>query len=109
MIRHRQQAVNVGWQIDSRNSRAFIYHHIEESGVLVREAVMVLTPDCRGDQQIQGGDLFAPGQVIADRQPFGMLIEHRVDHVNEGLVGGKEAVASGQQVALEHSFHGVLA
>src|SRR5262249_46151021 len=38
-----------------------------------------------------------------------MLVEHRVDYVDEGLVGGKESVASGEEIAFEHSFHGVLA
>ena len=50
-----------------------------------------------------------PRQVIADRQPLGVLVEHRVDDVDEGLVGGEEAVPAGEQVAFEHAFHGVLA
>ena len=38
----------------------------------------------------------APGKLIADRQPFRMLIEHGVDDVDEGLVGREETVAAGQ-------------
>ena len=38
-----------------------------------------------------------------------MLIEHRVDHVNEGFIRRKKAVATGKQVAFEHAFHRVLA
>ena len=73
------------------------------------EAVVILTPDRRGDQQVQRRDLFPPRQVIADRQPFRVLIEHGVDHVNKGFIRREEAVPAGQQVAFEHAFHGVLA
>jgi hypothetical protein len=42
-------------------------------------------------------------------QPLGVLVEHRVDDVNEGLVAREEAVAPGQQVALEPALAQVLA
>ena len=38
-----------------------------------------------------------------------MLVEHGVDDVDEGLVGGEEAVAAGEDVAFEPAFEGVLA
>ena len=41
-------------------------------------------------------------------QPLGVLVEHRVDDVDEGLVGGEEAVAAGEDVAFEPAFEGVL-
>src|SRR5271166_1291352 len=47
--------------------------------------------------------------MITDRQPFGVLIEHRIDHVYEGFIRREKAVATGKQIALEHAFHGVLA
>ena len=37
-----------------------------------------------------------------------MLIEHRIDHVNEGFIGRKEAVSARQKVAFEHPFDSVL-
>jgi hypothetical protein len=37
-----------------------------------------------------------------------MLVEHRIDHVHEGFVGGEEAVATGEQVALEPALERVL-
>ena len=42
-------------------------------------------------------------------QPFGVLVEHGIDDVNEGFVGGEEAVAAGENVAFEPAFEGVLA
>ena len=37
-----------------------------------------------------------------------MLVEHGVDDVDEGLVAGEEAVASGEDVSFEPAFEGVL-
>ena len=34
-------------------------------------------------------------------QPFGVLVEHRIDDVNERLVAREEAVPPGQQVAFQ--------
>ena len=38
----------------------------------------------------------------------GVLVEHGVDHVDEGLVGAPDTVTTGQQVGLEEAFHLVL-
>ena len=72
------------------------------------EAVVVLAPDGGGDEQVQRRELLAPRQVVADLEPLGVLVEHRVDDVHERFVGRQQAVAAGEQVAFEHSFHGVL-
>ena len=42
-------------------------------------------------------------------EPLGVLVEHGVDDVDEGFVGGEEAVAAGEDVAFEPAFEGVLA
>ena len=78
-------------------------------GILVREAVVVLPPDGRGDQQVERRDRRPPRQLAADRQPLGVLVEHRVDDVDEGFVGREEAVAAGEQVAFEPALERVLA
>ena len=41
------------------------------------------------------------GTWFCDVEPLGVLVEHRVHDVGEGLVGVEEAVAPGEQVALE--------
>ena len=104
-----QEAVHVRRKIDASDGRALVHHHVEEAGVLMREAVVILPPDRRRDQQVQRCDVSPPGQMVADRQPLRVLIEHGVDHVDERFVGREEAVSSGQQVAFEHALHGVLA
>ena len=44
-----------------------------------------------------------------DLQPFGVLVEHRVDDVDERLVTGEETVPAGQQIAFEPALTLVLA
>ena len=49
------------------------------------------------------------GIVPRDLQPLRVLVEHRVDDVDEGLVAVEEAVAAREQVALEPALAEVLA
>ena len=42
-------------------------------------------------------------------QPLGVLIEHRVDDVDEGLIAVDQSMPAAQNVTLEPSFHRVLA
>ena len=109
VVCHRQQAVHIGWQVDADDGSAFVDDKIEEAGVLVGEAVVILPPNRGGDQQVQRGDFFAPTQMVADRQPFRVLVEHGVDDMHEGFVGGEKAMPPSQQVAFQHAFHGVFA
>ena len=73
------------------------------------EPVMVLAPDMRGQQVVQRGDRPPPRDVAAGLQPFGVLVHHRVDDVDERLVAGKQAVPPGQQIAFQPALAGVLA
>ena len=82
---------------------------VEEAGILVREAVVVLLPDVRGEQIVQRGDLAPPGQFRGDLQPLGMLAEHRVDDANEGLIAVEDAMPPSQQITLQPTFALVLA
>ena len=109
-FRHRQQAVGIGRQIDPHHLAALVARQVDEARILVGEAVVVLPPHGGGDQAIPGGDRGAPGGMVpAALQPFGVLVEHRGNHMGEGLVGVEEAVATGEEVALHHSHQGVLA
>ena len=78
-------------------------------GILMREAVVVLPPDVRGQQDIQRRDRPPPGDSRGDLQPLGVLVEHRVDDVNERLVRVEQPVPAGQQVAFEPAFALMLA
>ena len=77
-------------------------------GILVREPVVILAPDVRGEQVVERGDGLAPGDPACDLQPLGVLVEHRVDDVDERLVAREQPVPPGQQIALEPALAGVL-
>ena len=62
---------------------------------------MVLPPDVRAEQIVERGDRPPPGNRVCHLQPLRMLIEHRIDDVDEGLVTVEEAVTAGQQVPLQ--------
>ena len=109
MVAYREQAVRVRRKIDARDLRALVRDDVEEAGVLMGEAVVVLAPDQRGDEQVDGGDGRAPAQFeLRFLQPLGVLVEHRVDDVDEGLVAREEAMPSGEHVAFEPAFERVL-
>ena len=84
---------------------ALVDDDVEEAGILMGEAVVVLPPDGGCDQQVERRDDSPPRQVVADRQPLRVLVEHRVDHVDERLVRRQEPVTTREQVALEHALH----
>jgi hypothetical protein len=76
MVEQRQEAIGVRRQINPNDVRLLVDHVIEEAGVLMGEAIMVLLPDVRSEEVIQRGDLAPPRQFERDLQPFRMLAEH---------------------------------
>ena len=48
-------------------------------------------------------------QLVALFQPLGVLIKHRVNHVNERLIAVDQTMPAGEDVALQPPFHSVLA
>ena len=93
-----------------QTSGLLLTHEIEEAGILVGEAVVILPPDRGGDQQVERRDRRAPSAArLRRRQPLGVLVEHRVDDVDEGFVGGEESVSAGEKIAFEPAFERVLA
>jgi len=102
VVGDREEAVAIGGKIDACYLWTFVGDDIEEAGVLVGEAVVVLPPDERGDEEINGGDGGAPAELeLTFLEPLGVLVEHGVDDVHEGLVAGEEAMTAGEDVAFE--------
>ena len=69
---------------------------------------MVLAPHVRGEQVVERGDRHAPRDPARHLQPLGVLVEHRVDDVDERLVAVEQPVPAGQQVALQPPLAEVL-
>src|SRR5262245_51155658 len=96
VIRYRKQTISVGRKIDAYNLGFLVDHMIDETGILVAKAVMILPPDVGGKQIVERSNRPAPGNVVTYFEPFGVLIEHRVNDMNEGLIAREKTVAPGQ-------------
>jgi len=62
------------------------------------EAVVVVAPARRSQQEIQRRNRLAPGKLDGFFQPFGVLDRHRSRHHRECFIGYEEAVPPGQDV-----------
>ena len=81
---------------------------VDEAGVLVGEAVVVLPPDVGGQQVVQRRDLSPPGEAQCHLEPLGMLIEHGIDDVDERLVAVEHPMPTGQEIAFQPALALVL-
>ena len=108
MVKDAQKAVGVRREIDAGHVRFLVYQMVDESGVLVGVAVVVLLPDVGGENIVQRGDLGAPGELARDLEPFRVLGRHGVHDADESLVAVEKAVAPGQKVTLQPALAAVL-
>ena len=108
VVEAAQQAVCIGGQVEAHDVGLLVRDVVEEAGVLMREAVVVLLPDVGGEDVVEAGDVAPPGQLVADLEPLGVLAEHGVHYADEGLIAVEEAVAAREQIALEHALADVL-
>ena len=69
---------------------------------------MVLAPKVRAQQIVERRQRPPPRDVAGHLEPLGVLVELRVNDVDEGLVPVEEAVPAGQEVALEPALTHVL-
>ena len=97
----RQQRVGVRRQVHPHDVGALVHHVVDEARVLVGEAVVVLPPDVTGQQVVQARDRAPPGNVVGHLEPLGVLVEHRIDDVDECLVAVEQPVPASQQVTLQ--------
>src|SRR6266436_1340619 len=109
MVSHAQQAVRVRRKVDANHLGLLVHDVVDEPGILMAEAVVVLPPDVGRQEVVERRNRPAPGNLVTHLQPLGVLVEHRIDDVNERLVAAEEAVAAGQQVSLEPALALVLA
>ena len=65
VVGDRQQRVGVGRQVDADDLGLLVDDVVDEAGVLVGEAVVVLPPDVRGQQVVERGDRPPPGDACA--------------------------------------------
>ena len=109
---HREQHVRICRIVDVHYMvvvPALVEQDIHKARVLVGEAIVVLAPDMARKEHVEAGDRLSPGDVAHScLEPLGMLVHHRVDDVDKGLVGRPQAMTTGEEIALEQAFALVL-
>jgi hypothetical protein len=60
MIHDGEEGVSVRWEVDSDNVGALVGDDIEETGILMGETVVILSPDSGGKKNVEGRDLGTP-------------------------------------------------
>src|SRR5690606_33803862 len=63
VVHDGKQTVGVGGKIDANDLGLLVDDVIYESGILMAESVVVLTPDMRGQKIVERGDRAAPRNV----------------------------------------------
>ena len=73
------------------------------------EAVMVLAPYMGADQKVHRRDGLAPWDLAdCSLKPLGMLVEHGIDHMDEGFVRAPDTMAACKHIAFDEAFHLML-
>lgn len=63
------------------------------------ETIVILSPDCGCEEDVEGSDLDTPFDFVTLLNPFTMLVDHGIDDVNEWFVAVEETMSSGENVA----------
>ena len=92
VIHHREQRVSVRWQVNSNNLWTLVCDDIKESRVLMGEAIMVLTPHGGSKQDIQRRHFGSPFDFETLLNSFAVLVNHRVDDVDERFVAIQQSM-----------------
>jgi hypothetical protein len=108
MVGDGQERVRVRREVHADDLGLLVHDVVDEAGILVGEAVVVLAPDVRAEQVVEGGDRPAPRDLARHLQPLRVLVEHRVDDVDERLVAVEQPVPARQQVTLEPALAEML-
>ena len=90
VVHDGEKRVRVWRQIHPDDLRLLVHDVVDEAGVLMRKPVVVLAPHVRGEEIVERGDRSTPRDLLGHLQPLRVLVEHRVDDVDEGLVTVEE-------------------
>ena len=96
-----QEAVGIWGKVDANDIRRFVADDIEEARVLMRETIVVLSPNCGCKENVEGGHLLPPLDFGTLLDPFTVLVHHGVDDVDEWLVAVQDTVSARKNIALE--------
>ena len=88
------ETVTIWWEVGSHDFRTLVRYNVEKNRNLMCKAVVVLSPNCDGYEDVEEGNLGLSFDFVAFFESFAMLVDHRVNEVDEGLVSLKETVAA---------------
>lgn len=99
----RQETVGVWRQIYAYNFGLLRRHVVEKTRILVCKAVVILSPHVRSQENVQRRQLVAPRNLVGNFEPFGVLVKHGTNNVDECLVRVEESMPSRQKIAFQPS------
>ena len=108
MLGDLQQSIGIRREIYADDFGNLVRDVVDETRVLVGEAVVVLTPDVRGQQVVQGRHRTPPRDLAVHLEPIDVLVDHRIHDVHERLIAREQPVPPGQQVPLEPALAQML-
>ena len=86
-----------------------VEQQVDKARVLVRKAVVVLAPDMARQQNVETANGSTPRNLaLGGLEPFAVLVDHGIDHVDKTLVGAPHAGAAGEHIGLEEALALVL-
>ena len=86
-----------------------VEQQVDKAGILVREAVVVLTPHVARQQNVEAADGSTPRNLtLGGLEPLAVLVDHGIDDVDKALVGAPHAGASGEHVGFVETLTLVL-
>jgi len=94
VVHSGKEAVGVRRQVDAHDIRALVCDNVKEARILVRKAVVVLSPDGGCEKDVERRDLLPPLDFETLLDPLAVLVHHAVDDVDERLVAVEETVSS---------------
>ena len=94
VVHGREKAVGVGRQVNAHDVRALVRHDVKETRILVCKAIVVLSPDGRCEEDVEGCDLLPPLNLKTLLDPLAVLVDHAVNDVNERLVAVEQTMSS---------------
>lgn len=69
----RKQTVSIGREVDANNFGALVGNHIQETGILVSEAVVVLSPDDGCQENVERSNPDTPLDLETLFEPLAVL------------------------------------
>ena len=108
---HGERHVGIAGVVGVHHVRivCLVEQQVNKTGVLVREAVMVLAPHMAREQNVQTGDRRAPRNLAhGGLKPLAVLVDHGVHHMDKRLVGTPHAMAAGEHIGLQKALALVL-